>query len=150
MSLELWSVFATSIVFCYAAYQDVQTRTVSNVVWGVAVLTAAPLILHYGTSYPILYALTTSSVAITAYTGWFFNMYGGADVKAIVTVCIAFPQLVTLPGLTIPHSYGIILLSVPLAGTVAIGQHYYGNLNEGIPYLLPLTLSLLTLNYILL
>lgn len=88
---------ALSLALAYASYQDIKTREVSDFVWAALAAASAPLtaleILLPSASWMLAFH-TLSSVAVTSLIAlllYRLDFMGGADVKCLICVSVAFP-----------------------------------------------------------
>jgi preflagellin peptidase FlaK len=113
-------------VFAWAAYRDVQTRRLPNVLWyPLAALGAVLLLWDVATRWPLTgvgdrlflvrVAFSLGFVIPLSYVFWWLGGFGGADAKALMTLAVVFP---TFPAYTV----GILRLPVvePLLGVFSM------------------------------
>lgn len=122
----------------WAAYRDVQTRRVTNELWGPLVLLGAVLIFWEGLialgrpgafqPFAVRVAFSLLFVVPLAYAFWYFGGFGGADARAFMTLAVVFPTYPSyeLLGYSLPavETYlGVFSLTI-LTNTVLLGLAY--------------------------
>ncbi|MES3517472.1 MAG: A24 family peptidase C-terminal domain-containing protein [Natronomonas sp.] len=126
-------------VFGWAAYRDLKTRRVPNVVWLPLVVVGVVALLWDAVSvvggfaleqrlFGIRVALSLGIVAPLGYIFWRIGGFGGADAKAIMTLALLFP---TYPVYVVGESVypvvgseiGVFSLTI-LSNTVLLGLLY--------------------------
>jgi preflagellin peptidase FlaK len=122
----------------WAAYRDVQTRRVTNELWGPLVLLGAVLVfwealLAFGRPgafqpFAVRVAFSLLFVVPLAYAFWYFGGFGGADARAFMTLAVVFPTYPSyeLLGYSLPvvETYlGVFSLTI-LTNTVLLGLAY--------------------------
>ena len=113
-------------VFAWAAYRDVQTRRLPNVLWyPLAALGAVLLLWDVAARWPVAgvgdrlflvrVAFSLGFVIPLSYAFWWLGGFGGADAKALMTLAVVFP---TFPA----YSVGTLRLPVvePLLGVFSM------------------------------
>ncbi|MFC7113986.1 A24 family peptidase C-terminal domain-containing protein [Natronoarchaeum sp. GCM10025703] len=89
-------------VFAWAAWRDIQTRRVPNVIWPPLALLGLLLLVWDGWrafgigGYDWQFFLVTTSISVglvvpLAYAFWRMGGFGGADAKALMTIAVLFP-----------------------------------------------------------
>ncbi|MXR21145.1 A24 family peptidase [Halobacterium bonnevillei] len=122
----------------WAAYRDVQTRRVTNELWGPLVLLGAVLVFWDGLTalgrpgafqpFAVRVAFSLLFVVPLAYAFWYFGGFGGADARAFMTLAVVFPTYPSyeLLGYSLPvvETYlGVFSLTI-LTNTVLLGLAY--------------------------
>jgi preflagellin peptidase FlaK len=117
----------------WAAWRDVRTRRVPNVVWyppaalglvlaGWGLWTRLPFAGYDDRLFAIRVGISLGFVAPLALAFWWFGAFGGADAKAFLTVAALFPvfpryDLAAVPGLAGPASDLLGTTYLPLVET---------------------------------
>ena len=87
-------------VFAWAAWSDIKTRRVTNLVWPPLLALAGVLLLWEGwnsyatpewTGFALGVGLSIGLLVPIAYLLWHFGLFGGADAKAIMALSVLFP-----------------------------------------------------------
>lgn len=113
-------------VLGWAAYRDLETRRVSNRVWPPLVVLGIALLAWDGwrvytenadgSLFGIRVVLSVGVVAVLGFVFWWVGAFGGADAKALATVCVLFPStpryLVGSTTIPIAETSGVFSLSV--------------------------------------
>jgi len=122
----------------WAAYRDVQTRRVTNELWGPLVLLGAVLVFWDALTalgrpgafqpFAVRVAFSLLFVVPLAYAFWYFGGFGGADARAFMTLAVVFPTYPSyeLLGYSLPvvETYlGVFSLTI-LTNTVLLGLAY--------------------------
>lgn len=89
MMIESFRLFVTVLCFGFAAYSDVQTRSVSNWLWVVFGVFGTLLQLYSGLGR--VFGSIIVSVFF-AFLFWFLKGFGGADSKALMTLSLLMPM----------------------------------------------------------
>jgi preflagellin peptidase FlaK len=126
-------------VFAWAAYRDVQTRRLPNVLWyPLAALGAVLLLWDVATRWPlagfedrlflIRVAFSLGFVIPLSYAFWWLGGFGGADAKALMALAVVFPTFPTytvgslrLP--TVEPLLGVFSMTI-LTNTVGVALAY--------------------------
>lgn len=116
-------------ILLYACYWDIKERTVSNVVWGVMLLSGFPFVLYRILSDGVPYAMRVGySLGVTSaicYPFFRFRLIGGADAKALICIAAIFP---THPQFAILSQQFPMYSGVPEAFPLAMLTMLYGSL----------------------
>jgi len=105
------------IIFIVACIFDLKKRIVPNKIWLFAILMALPLnvyeyiLLKYNLINPLLWI---AFIFVISYAMYLFDFFGGADVKALVTLAIffpAYPKFFCFPLLNFHFSLAFATLS---------------------------------------
>jgi preflagellin peptidase FlaK len=152
MITELFSFLGLCIGSCllvYASYSDVKTREISDLVWilmsvfGVFFI-LAELFIGSG-SLPLFQLFISLAVgAIFALLLYFLN-FGGADVKAIISLSVLFP---TFPAFYFPGSLPHLSLSLPITGIPPLNIFVLSTLTNALLIALSSPISLFLYNSI--
>jgi preflagellin peptidase FlaK len=126
-------------VLGYAAWLDVRTRRVPNVVWlplaglgavllGAGLLDRAPLTGLGDRWFLVRAGLSVGFVVPLAYVFWRLGGFGGADAKALMALALLLPTYPTyyLPGVALPverTTLGVLSMTV-LSNAVLVGLAY--------------------------
>lgn len=126
-------------VFTWAAYRDVQTRRLPNVLWyPLAALGAVLLLWDVAARWPLAgfedrlflvrVAFSLGFVIPLSYAFWWLGGFGGADAKALMTLAVVFPTFPTytvgslqLP--TVEPLLGVFSMTI-LTNTVVVALAY--------------------------
>ncbi|MFC7235267.1 A24 family peptidase [Halosegnis marinus] len=121
--------------FALAAYRDIRTRRVRNVLWLPLVSVGAVLFVADASvaaadpfrtrQFAVHAAVSLGIVAPLGYLFWRVGGFGGADAKAIMVLALLFPEFPVyyLPGDTLPlvvPPLGVLSMTV-LSNTVLVG-----------------------------
>lgn len=122
-----------TIGFIFAGVMDLKYRNVDNIVW-VLLLPICIFMFAVG-DYDFTSAVVTSTLTIvTIYTYWHFGQIGGADVKAIMLIAIAYPSMNQI----------IVILVIATAACYVMAQKY----KHETPWLPGLALGVIGVNII--
>ncbi|MEM1945449.1 MAG: prepilin peptidase [Candidatus Caldarchaeum sp.] len=101
--MEPWSTLINTVTLLYASYLDVKTREVDDKVWVIpsAVGATLNLINFFGSGFETFfsYGLAVGVTAAVAFGLYFAGLYGGADAKALITICLVQPYVSVPPQL---------------------------------------------------
>ncbi|MEM2238079.1 MAG: prepilin peptidase [Candidatus Caldarchaeum sp.] len=135
--MEPWSTLITSATLLYASYLDVKTREVDDKVWVIpsAVGATLNLINFFGSGFETFfsYGLAVGITAAVAFGLYFAGLYGGADAKALITICLvqpfatAQPQLHGFNALTVLTNGMLLSASLP----ISLGLYNFYRLLKG-------------------
>jgi len=152
MITELFSFLGLCIGSCllvYASYSDVKTREISDLVWILMSVFGVFFILvelFIGSGSLSLFQLFISLAvgAIFAFLLYFLN-FGGADVKAIISLSVLFP---TFPAFYLSGSLLHLSLSLPITGVPPLNIFVLSTLTNALLIALSSPISLFLYNSI--
>lgn len=97
------------VCLVFASWHDLKCRTVPNKIWAFFGPTVAALSLveyvFFAPNLLTLYAVTGSLIMFVSFACYYFNVFGGADLKCLVCLALAFPVGVVF---TLNFAFGFV------------------------------------------
>lgn len=95
-ALTTFNLTASVVLLSVASFMDLVRREVDDWVWLLLASVTGPLtlfrtLLYFDTGYPLLVLISIAFSSSVAYLFYRFELYGGADAKAIVALSLAYP-----------------------------------------------------------
>jgi preflagellin peptidase FlaK len=124
-ALTTFNLTTSVVLLSVASFMDLVRREVDDWVWLLLASVTGPLtlfrtLLYFDTGYPLLVLISIAFSSSVAYLFYRFELYGGADAKAIVALSLAYP--VNLHGRAV-HSIapiGVLLNALILSLTIPV------------------------------
>ncbi len=95
-ALTTFNIALSVVLLSVASFMDLVRREVDDWIWLLLASVTGPLtlfrtLLHFDTGYPLLVLISIAFSSSVAYLFYRFELYGGADAKAIVALSLAYP-----------------------------------------------------------
>ena len=124
-ALTTFNIALSVVLLSVASFMDLVRREVDDWVWLLLASVTGPLtlfrtLLYLGTGYPLLVLISIAFSSSVAYLFYRFELYGGADAKAIVALSLAYP--VNLHGRAVHPiaPIGVLLNALILSLTIPV------------------------------
>jgi preflagellin peptidase FlaK len=123
--LTTFNIALSVVLLSVASFMDLVRREVDDWVWLLLASVTGPLtlfraLLYFDTGYPLLVLISIAFSSSVAYLFYRFELYGGADAKAIVALSLAYP--VNLHGRAVHPiaPIGVLLNALILSLTIPV------------------------------
>ena len=123
--LDLIRLIMGVLLLSYASYTDWKFRKVDNKIWIIMGLGGFMLILL--SDFDIWILLPIFTMIVIAFIIYILNMFGGADIKAIIAISILtplWPELDIIPYKSSPYFFPLVIFINSLILFLAIPLYY--------------------------
>jgi preflagellin peptidase FlaK len=124
-ALTTFNIALSVVLLSVASFMDLVRREVDDWIWLLLASVTGPLtlfrtLLYFDTGYPLLVLISIAFSSSVAYLFYRFELYGGADAKAIVALSLAYP--VNLHGKAVHPiaPIGVLLNALILSLTIPV------------------------------
>jgi preflagellin peptidase FlaK len=124
-ALTTFNLTASVVLLSVASFMDLVRREVDDWVWLLLASVTGPLtlfrtLLYFDTGYPLLVLISIAFSSSVAYLLYRFELYGGADAKAIVALSLAYPVHLHDRAVHPIAPIGVLLNALTLSLTIPV------------------------------